>query len=489
MKKIFVIALALAIAILSPAFPGKAATTYAAEDNVLRIYSWEDYIYVDDDRDSPTYEKSLTDFFEDYYFEQTGKKIKVEYTTFGTNEIMYNNLLINPNHYDLLCPSDYMIQKLIAEDLVEPFDDIETDIPNFTEYGSPFLKDLFRKNGWTDYAVPYTWGTLGFIYNPEFVSDESVSTWECVTNFDYANKTTIKDSVRDTYFLGIALANIDDLRAKNEAFTSGAMSAADYSSYLSAVFNDTSDETIATVEGLLKQAKNNAFSLEVDSGKDDIVKGNVWINFAWSGDAVYALDEAEEDDDIELRFAVPKEGSNIWFDGWVMPKGANKELATEFLNFISAPENAILNMDYIGYTSSIAGEEVFDYVKETYLGNETDETDENARKLDLSYFFGTDFDATLYLTEVNRQLDTLYPSEDIINRCAIMQYFKDEENDKINAMWNRVRAGDIWLSVIVIVCVVAICGIAVAAVVIFNRGVYFKKVKKGYRLISTEPIK
>ena len=121
------------------------------------------------------------------------------------------------------------------------------------------------------------------------------------------------------------------------------------------ILNRTDDDTIEKVEQALIDAKKNVFGFEVDSGKNDMITGKININFAWSGDAVYAIDEAEEQE-VYLNYSVPQEGSNIFFDGWVMPKGANTTLAEAFVNYISMPENACANMDYVGYTSVIAGD-------------------------------------------------------------------------------------------------------------------------------------
>ena len=348
-----------------------AACSSEEEELVLRISNCEDYICGPDtedeegedaeaspeetdgeEADEEVVTKYMYDEFADWYSEKTGKKVRVEYSTFGTPEILYNNMKINPGSYDIVCPSDYMIQKMIAEGMLQKFTNPEKDMPNYTEYVSPYIKRLFDEKHvtpdgkteykWSEYSVPYMWGTMGFVYNPEFVTEEEASTWEVVLNEKFNNKFTIKDSIRDTYFLGLALANIDELRAKNEAFLSGMLSGNDYSDYLANVFNKTDKETVDKVEVLLKQAKESAYALEVDSGKDDMITGKIYLNFAWSGDAVYAMDQAEEPEDspVYLNYAVPKEGSNIWFDGWVMPKGANEELATAFLDYISMPANA-----------------------------------------------------------------------------------------------------------------------------------------------------
>ncbi len=471
------------------------------EELVLRISNCEDYIAGTETDEGEM--KYMYDDFAEWYTEKTGKNLRVEYSTFGTPEILYNNMKINPGSYDIVCPSDYMIQKMIAEDMLQPFTAPERDMPNYTEYASPYIKNLFNEEHvtpdgkktykWSDYAVPYMWGTMGFVYNPEFVTEEEASTWEVVLNDKFKNKTTIKDSIRDTFFLGLALTNITDLRAKNEAFLSGLCSDAEYANYLSQTFNNTEEETVNKVELLLKKAKTNAYALEVDSGKDDMITGKVWLNFAWSGDAVYAMDQAEEPENspVYLNYAVPSEGSNIWFDGWVMPKGANEQLVTAFLDYLSMPENACINMDYIGYTSAIGGEEVFERIKTSDYCVQADENGllpEGAIEVDLTYFFGkiNGENAIVYIDEESkgRQLECQYPPEEITKRCTSMQYFNDEANDRINSMWVRVKADDILIHVIVIASSAVLILIIFLAYKLITVGLPPRKAPKGFKRIK-----
>ena len=208
--------------------------------------------------------------------------------------------------------------------------------------------------------------------------------------------------------------------------------------------------------------KKNIYGFEVDSGKLDIVKGRIAIDLAWSGDAVFSMDLADERNETltderkmtTLCFQVPEEGSNIWFDGWCIPKNAkNKEIAQEFMNFISQPEIAILNMDYIGYTSFIAGEEVLQYVRDTYEVTDGEEQFED----DLTYFFeGTVEEGTncvVISDEMNRQLFTQFPEESVINRCAFMEDFGDN-NELVVAMWTRVRAIELTTGAIVLLVLI-----------------------------------
>ena len=150
--------------------------------------------------------------------------------------------------------------------------------------------------------------------------------------------------------------------------------APDYQERLMQIMNDVDSDTIENVEDILQDMQGNVYSFETDSGKADMISGKVVANYQWSGDAVYAMDQAEEDD-FYLDFAVPEESTNLWFDGWVMLQSgigqdAEKQQAAEaFVNFVSRPDNAVRNMYYIGYTSVISGgddDTVYDYLKWNY---------------------------------------------------------------------------------------------------------------------------
>ena len=480
MRKIISFIICLCVTLSCFSLAGCANQTRNKNSNlVLRICNCEDYISENEETGETLYEE-----FERVYEQIHDVDITIEYTTYGTNEILYNNLKINPGSYDLVCPSDYMIQKMIDEDMLDKFNDVENDVPNYASYGSPFVKQLFDENGWTDYSIPYMWGTMGFIYNTQFVTKEEAETWECAINPKFSQLTTIKDSVRDTYFLGVALAKIDELKQEHEKYLNNPDGyREEYHEYLEKAFNDTSKKTVSEVEEMLTIAKENAFTVEVDSGKGDMITGKIWLNFAWSGDAVYALDEAEADG-VELCYAVPKEGSNIWFDGWVMPKGANKKLASAFLNYISSPEKAIENMDYIGYTSAIAGSEVLARAFD-YYGCEIEEAVE---VVDLSYFFAnvdgiTDEDCLIPTAVMGRQFETQYPTRETVDSCAIMKPF-GEDDEAINAMWNRVKAGGMGTYFVIIIISVSVLAILTLAYIAYIKGWFVTHGKKGFKVVS-----
>ena len=301
----------------------------AANDTItLRVCNWEEYIdeggWDEDERiELPSGDifgdRSLVEEFEDWYYENYGVHVKVEYSTFGTNEELYSQLNLG-NVFDLVCPSDYMIMKLMTENRLEPLSDVffdETNDNNYYRKGlSPYIKQVFDEheiNGepWSDYAAGYMWGVTGMIYNPDEVTQEEASTWSILTNEKFHRQVTIKDNVRDAYFPTLAILNTDTLM--NEDF----LLEADYQQKLSDIMNDTGKATIDDAEAKLKEIRRNVYSFETDSGKADMITGKVLASLQWSGDAVYAMDQAEEDDFI-LNWAVPEECTNLWFDGWVM---------------------------------------------------------------------------------------------------------------------------------------------------------------------------
>lgn len=444
MKRIVLLLLAFAMLIVP-------VGTFAEKEEVLRVYNWQDYINEGKDDDGAKVDESVIEMWEKDFFERTGRKVRVQYDMFETNETMLNTLKTGKTTYDLVCPSDYIIQKMIlaTEKGTEPEISLEkydiSKMKNYRANVSPYISTLFEKNGWTDYAVCYMWGTVGFLYDPDVVSFEDASTWDLFWNTKYKNKITCKDVSRDSYVVGALHVFRDELFDYKKQYEEGIINAGELQKRVNAVANNTEDETISKVGEALTEMKKNIYGFEVDTGKTDIVSGKIAANLAWSGDAVYAMDLAEEEDDKYLEFTVPQEGSTIWFDGWVMPKGANVELAQDFVDFLCKPEIAAYNMDYIGYTSSIAGDEIYDLAYENY--NEED----GEYEYDLSYFFeGTlspdrytdDGRVIIKTNDLHRQLATQYPDNETTTRCGIMEDFGDR-NEKVLEMWSRVKSNDI----------------------------------------------
>lgn len=438
------------------AFTGCTKTDY-----VLNVCNWADYID-EGGRDGYIYEttgkrsQSVYKEFESWFEEQTGKTIKVNYSTFETNEELYNKMKLGDS-YDLVCPSEYMIMKLAAEGLIETYSDSFYDTSVATNYYaqnlSSYIKGVFDSNEidgipWSSYAAGYMWGTTGLIYNPENVNVNDLASWSALSNSKYKNQVTTKDNARDSYFVGLAIYHENEIKTLNRQLSEGDITESEYQYQLSKLMNDTSDTAIAAVEQILKQMKSNLYSIETDTGKEDMITGKISINFAWSGDAVYVMDEAEENG-TKLEYVIPETCANLWFDGWVIPKNrtadavsadgekmlTQKQIAEMFVNYISRPDNAVRNMYYIGYTSVLAADEIFDYVTDSYSVEEG----ETGVAYDLSYFFGAGHSVLTYKDQLTRQLFAQYPTEKAMLRCVVMDYFNSEVNKKINDMWTNVK--------------------------------------------------
>jgi spermidine/putrescine transport system substrate-binding protein len=427
----------------------------------LRVCNWEEYIDLGDwddeeaiDLEDKTIlgENTMMDDFAEWYYETYGKQVRVEYSCFGTNEDLYNQLTLGDT-YDLICPSEYMIMKLMAEGRLQPLSESffdESDENNYYINGvSDFIRNEFETNeingeAWSEYAAGYMWGVTGILYNPDEMTEDDASTWSVFNNPDYERRITMKDNVRDSYFAAVGALKADKLTS--EDFVNDE----NYRENLADEMNDVSSETIDAAQDFLQDAKDNVYAFETDSGKADIVSGKIAANYQWSGDAVYSMDLAEEDD-VYLEFAVPEECTNLWFDGWVMLKsGINgdtekQQAAEAFINFISMPENAVRNMYYIGYTSVISGgddDTVFQYLDWCY-GADEDE-DEDLIEYPVGFFFTGDDEDEDYIIittadQSKRQLAAQYPSQEVLERSAIMQYFDETASKEINQMWINVR--------------------------------------------------
>jgi spermidine/putrescine transport system substrate-binding protein len=276
------------------------------------------------------------------------------------------------------------------------------------------------------------WGTTGFVYNPENIganpteAREIMSSWHCLTNEACERRITAKDNVRDSYFMGLGMYYEKELLKLDPTSPT-------YAATISQMMNDVSQETMSKVKPLLENARKNLYGLETDEGKTDVAAGRLDASYQWSGDAVYIMDMAEEND-LMLEYSIPKAASNLWFDGWVMMKNANTKVATAFVNYISRPENVIRNMYYIGYTSCIAGEQVYEYVDYTYGDEEGTET------YDLSYFFGEEYEPLVIdALQKHRQLFAQYSDENTKNRLVVKKYFSPEDNERANRMWNNIK--------------------------------------------------
>lgn len=395
-----------------------SAVSVFAEDrsNVLKVYNWSDYIA-----------EGVLDDFKSWYKEQTGENIDVIYMTFDVNEAMLSKIEKGHEDYDVVCPSDYIIERMLDKGLLLPLDFKSLgSTPNYIEANrSPFIEQMFRSiNPSIDanqYSVAYMWGTTGIIYNPKFVTREEASTWDVIRNPKFAGKILIKDAPRDVYAPVLIYLKQNELK-------SGKVTLQD-------LMRDSSNESLQMVQDYLMQCKPGVYGWEADLGKEQMTKNRAYVSLNWSGDAVWAIEEAAAVG-VELDYVVPEEGSTVWFDGWVIPKYAkNIKAATYFINFMCRPDIAIRNMEETGYVASNGSREVLE-----------SQIDESLEPIDLSYFFGSDASAV-------RVNPILYPDLSVIERCALEHDWGDD-TEKLLKMWQNVKGSQANMFTYVIIVVV-----------------------------------
>ena len=520
-----------------------------ANENVLRIINAEDYIYEQDDKfvtledgtQIPTNPDMIVQF-KNYYKEKTGKDITVVYNTYDTNETMLSSLKTGKTHYDLVCASDYTLQKMVRAGLVQKINEDKPDktkeelVPNYYQYTSNYLKGImegidcstYNEDGsvkenfgrLSDYCCGYMWGTLGLIYNPETIRtkvpslaklicdhpdkegrtcgecdncieafqivEEKMSDWSVLWDPEFKGLAAIKDSMRDTYSIAIMETYKEDFVALKTQHESGELTDEEYNSKVSKIFNyggekdKDADKHIEEVKQTLYELRKNIFGFEIDGGKQDIVTGKIAIDTAWSGDAVYSIDQAAEETETVLRYSIPDTGGNIWFDTWAIQKGGNAELARAFIDFVSDPLNASQNMNYVGYTSFISGTNedgvsMFDLVSEWYseawynddgefvTEEEVDDPKNPGKKIleevlaniedytpvDLSRYFsmeGEDHEEDEFVIYISNEsggkhaeIFAQYPDVNRLPSLAIMEDYGDNQ-EKIIRMWEHIKA-------------------------------------------------
>ena len=384
----------------------------------LKVLNWADYINED-----------VKEGFEQWYFDQTGEKVEIVYETFDINETALTKIEVGHEDYDVFCPSEYIIERMLKKNLLIPIQkELIADSIWYFDNISPFVVDKFQQmapNAETkvsDYTVGYMWGTTGFIYNPQYVNAEDLHSWDAVLNPKFENRILMKDAFRDVYSVLV-------LFAFREQIEKGEVTRDE-------LVREITPERVEAVKQVLLAAKKQICGWEVDFGKEEMTKGKAWLNLSWSGDAQFAIEEAAEMG-VMLDYIVPEEGSNVWFDGWVIPKYAkNVKAATYFIDYMCRADNALANMDEIGYVSCVGGVNAAADI----LG-ELNEEEEWPEAVDASYFFGTEPIAVedelldphaLHLNPV------YYPDKSVIDRCALMHDAGDAQ-EMLLEMWNEVK--------------------------------------------------
>lgn len=304
MKRLKKLVTLFSITVLTTSFFVGCNSSKAGENGTINVFNWGEYI-----------DESLIKDFE----KETG--IKVNYSTYDTNEIMYQKIKTNPGTYDIVIPSDYMVEKMIEEDLVEKID--FNNIPNY-QYIDKKFKDL-AYDPTNEYSVPYTWGTVGIVYDTTVVN-EPVTSWDVLWDSKYKDNVYMYNSLRDS--LAITLVkNGYSLNSTNP------------------------DEINVAKDDLLKQLNLTAPIYVIDEVRDNMISGEKALAVTYSGDASYIISQ-----NPNMAYVVPNEGSNKWFDALAIPKGTqNKAGAEAFINFLCDPENAKTNIEYIEYSTPNSG--------------------------------------------------------------------------------------------------------------------------------------
>ena len=325
-----------------------------AGDNKVIVYNWGEYL-----------DPEVITMFE----AETG--IDVIYEEYETNEIMYPKIKSGAIAYDVVCPSDYMIQRLRENDLLA---EINFDnVPNIKNIGKTYLEKSREFDPENLYSVPYCWGTVGILYNKTMV-DEPIDSWSVLWDPKYKDNILMQDSVRDAF--AVALKELG------------------YS------LNSSDLDELTEAKDLLIKQKPLVQAYVIDQVRDKMIGNEAALGVIYSGEAIYTKTE-----NPNLEYVVPKEGSNMWIDSWVIPKNAeHKENAEAFINFLCRPDIALMNFNYITYSTP----------------------NTEARKM-------IEDDAI-------RNNPVAFPDDTILNRCETFRYLGDKVDQTYNELWNKVKS-------------------------------------------------
>lgn len=318
----------------------------------LYVYNWGEYI-----------DPEVIELFE----EETG--YKVHYEEFETNEEMYAIIAKGARTYDVVCPSDYMIEKMIQNNLLLEVD--YNNVPNISNIGSQYMASAEGFDPDNKYCVPYTWGTVGIMYNKTMV-DEPVNSWSILFDKKYEGQILMQASVRDAYCVAL--------------------------SYLGYSINTLNEKELKEATDLLVSQKPIVQAYVVDQVRDKMIKDAAALGVIYSGEAIFMQRE-----NPNLEYVVPDEGSNVWIDGWVIPKDCqNKEAAEAWINFMCDPEIALKNFDYITYsTPNTAARELIE--------------DDDIRNSQIAF-----------------------PDEAVLSRCEVYNYLGKEGDELYDYYWTMV---------------------------------------------------
>lgn len=328
---------------------------FTRKSNQLFVYNAGEYI-----------DPEVIEMFE----EETG--IEVVYDEFETLEIMYAKMVQDDAAYDVICPSDYMVAKMISSGMLRELD--LDKIPNRKNIGEQYLESARSFDPENKYCVPYCWGTVGILYNKNLV-DDPVDSWDILWDPKYSGQILMQDSIRDAFMVALERRG--------------------YS------VNTTDPSELEDAAADLIEQKPLVQAYVIDQARDKMIGGEAAMAVIYSGEVIYAQRE-----NPDLCYSVPKEGSNVWIDGWVVTKRArNPEAAMKWIDFMCRPDIALMNFDFITYsTPNTAARDMIE--------------DEDIRNSEVAY-----------------------PAEDVLERCDTYSYLGEEGDALYNRMWKKVKSG------------------------------------------------
>ena len=348
-----VVPTAIVIVIIAGGFFYGSQNSDAGNNQVI-VYNWGEYI-----------DPEVLTMFE----EETG--IDVVYEEFETNEIMYPKIQSGAIAYDVVCPSDYMVQRMIENDLLAEID--FNNIPNLKYIDSTYMEQSRQFDPENKYSVPYLFGTVGILYNKTMV-DEPIDSWSVLWDPKYKDSILMQDSVRDAF--GVTLK------------------------YLGYSLNSTDLDELNEAKNLLIKQKPLVQAYVVDQVRDKMIGNEAAIGVIYSGEALYTKQE-----NPNLEYVIPKEGSNLWIDSWVIPKNAkHKENAEKFIDYLCRPEIAKMNFDYITY--SIPNSEGRKLIEEDWM----------------------------------RESKVAFPDPEDLANCETFKFLGDDNDAVYNQLWREVKS-------------------------------------------------
>ena len=381
-------------------------------EELLKLYMPGDYI-----------DEDIFEEFEKWYKEETGKNVSVEIETFAAVEDIQRDVEDAKTDYDLLCPSDYMVEYLIEKNLLIEVDKAVLDVEADGLFRDEYLASAREYDPELKYSVPYMYGTLGLVYDITKTNNQKITSWDALFESEFAGHRSVKKSVRDAY----AAACI--YNARNDADSVASLTDVAQKEKIQSIFEDTTDATIASAKAILQSLKRDEGTVwDTDDVKFEMAANdsNVAVALMWSCDAGYVMNDYEDADGVErkgnrnLWYVVPEEGGNVYIDNFVISKYAkNVDAANYFLKFLCTTEIAVQNSVYAGCISPVA--EAYETLYEGYM------TDEEGM-----------FDGT---TEGWKEMfiETMFPSAETLNRCGIMKDFGSGKT-AVGRMWSDIVA-------------------------------------------------